>query len=103
MAQKYTAEETLEYLLRSSDEEENAASDEAVDDPSEEEDSTEVEPDLESEEEDLDEEGPVTVTSRNGEILWSSSPLPQTLGRARAEEVLRKTPRPTRTEPTLHT
>lgn len=78
IAQRYTPEETLEYLLRLSDEEENAAPDEAVDDTSEEEDCTEFEPDLESEEEDLDEEAPVTFTSRNREILWSSSPPPQT-------------------------
>lgn len=96
IAQRYTPEETLEYLLRLSDEEENAAPDEAVDDTSEEEDCTEFEPDLESEEEDLDEEAPVTFTSRNREILWSSSPPPQTQGRARAEEVLRQTPGPTR-------
>ncbi len=96
MARKYSAEETLEYLLRSSEEEENDAPDEAVDDISEEEDCTEAEPDLESEEENSNEEGPVTYTSRNGEILWCSSPPPQTQGRARAEEVLRNTPGPTR-------
>lgn len=96
MARRYSAEETLEYLLRSSEEEENDAPDEAVDDISEEEDCTEAEPDLESEEENSNEEGPVTYTSRNGEILWCSSPPPQTQGRARAEEVLRNTPGPTR-------
>ncbi len=66
MARRYSAEETLEYLLRSSEEEENDAPDEAVDDISEEEDCTEAEPDLESEEENSNEEGPVTYTSRNG-------------------------------------
>ncbi len=87
MARWYSAEETLEYLLRSSEEEENDAPDEAVDDISEEEDCTEAEPDLESEEENSNEEGPVTYTSRNGEILWCSSPPPQTQGRARAEDI----------------
>ncbi|KAI2647909.1 PiggyBac transposable element-derived protein 4 [Labeo rohita] len=93
MTRRYSAEETLEYLLRSSDEDNDAPDDEAVDDTSEEEDCTEAEPDLES---DSDEEGPVTYRSKNSKILWSPSPPPQTQGRARAEEVLRNTPGPTR-------
>lgn len=96
MARKYTAEESLEYLIRSSDEE-NASSDEPVDDTSGEEDYVEIEPDLDSEEEDLNEEQPVTFTSRNEEVQWSSFPPAHiSQGRARAEEVLRQTPGPTR-------
>lgn len=73
-----------------------ALPDDPVDDTSEEEDFTETDPDFKSKEEDSDEEGPATYTSRNGEILWSSSPPLQTQGRARAEQVLRRTPGPTR-------
>ncbi|KAK2907368.1 hypothetical protein Q8A67_006353 [Cirrhinus molitorella] len=57
-AERFTAQETLEYLLQSSEEEENAAPDDPVDDTSEEEDFTEADTDFESEEEDSDEEGP---------------------------------------------
>lgn len=62
MAQRYTAVETLEFLLRTSEEEDNAASDEIEGDTSEEEDLTEAEPHMDSEEEDTEEEGPVTYT-----------------------------------------
>lgn len=96
MAQRYTAVETLEFLLRTSEEEDNAASDEIEGDTSEEEDLTEAEPHMDSEEEDTEEEGPVTYTSKNGEILWQSSPPLQKQGRARAEEIRRNTAGPTR-------
>lgn len=97
MAQRrFTAQETLEYLLQSSEEEENAVPKNPADDTSEEEDFTEAAPDFESEEEESDEEGLVTYTSRNGEILWSSSPPLQTQERARAQKVPRHTPGPTR-------
>ncbi|XDV16626.1 hypothetical protein PO909_016257 [Leuciscus waleckii] len=41
-------------------------------------------------------EGPETYRSKNGEILWSSIPPPQTQGRARAEEIRRNSPGPSR-------
>ncbi|KAK7130496.1 hypothetical protein R3I93_019984 [Phoxinus phoxinus] len=81
MAKRYSAEETLVYLLQSSDDEE-------TDTVSEEEALTEADPnesggDMDEEtEEDLEErEGHETFPSKNREILWSSIPLPQTTGR----------------------
>lgn len=62
MAQIFTAQETLKYLLQSSEDEENAALDDSVDDTTEGEDFTEADPDLKSKEEDSDEEGPATYT-----------------------------------------
>lgn len=100
MARRYTAQETLEYLLQASDNEEFSI----PDDTSDIEEDLEAEPDFQMtedqpSEEDSGEEGPEgdpSFLSKNGEILWSSSPPPQTPGRARGEEIMRKTPGPTR-------
>lgn len=101
MSRRYTAQEALEHLLQSSENEESSE----PDDPSDaEEDFTEADPifeiteeqhSYEDSEEECHEEDP-NFLSKNGEILWSSSPPPQTPGRARAEEIIRKTPGPTR-------
>ncbi|XP_056102977.1 piggyBac transposable element-derived protein 4-like [Rhinichthys klamathensis goyatoka] len=73
--------------------------------PSGTEDDLEVDPDFQviedhqPSEDDSEEEGPrcdPSFTSKNGEIIWSSSPPLQTPGRARAEEIIRRTPGPTR-------
>ncbi|KAL1276358.1 hypothetical protein QQF64_035981 [Cirrhinus molitorella] len=101
MQRRYTAQEALEHLLQSSENEENSE----PDDPSDaEEDFTEDNPDFEITEEqysdeDSEEECPEEdpdFLSKNGEILWRSSPPPQTPGRVRAEEIIRKTPGPRR-------
>ncbi|KAK9977212.1 hypothetical protein ABG768_019033 [Culter alburnus] len=86
MAKRYTAQETLAYLLHSSDEEEGTEPDEQV---SEEEDFTEADPNFteDSEEDSEEREGPETYLSKNGEILWTSTPHTRTQRRARAEEV----------------
>lgn len=105
MSRRYTAQETLQFLLQASD---NEAFSEA-DDTSGTEDALEVDPDFqvtedqasedEPSEDDSEEEGPQgdpSFQSKNGEIIWSSSPPLQTPGRARAEEIIRKRPGPTR-------
>ncbi|XP_067234874.1 piggyBac transposable element-derived protein 4-like [Chanodichthys erythropterus] len=101
MARRYTAQETLDYLLHSSENEESREPDDTSD---AEEDCTEADPHFEiteeqNSDEDSEEESPEedpNFLSKNGEILWSLSPSPQTPGRARAEEIIRKTPGPTR-------
>ncbi|XDV25949.1 hypothetical protein PO909_029773 [Leuciscus waleckii] len=103
MSKRYTAEETLQFLLQASD---NEAFSEAGD-SSGTEDASEVDPDfqvtedqpLDDSEDDSEEEGhqgEPSFQSKNGEIIWSSSPPLQTAGRARAEEIITKTPGPTR-------
>lgn len=96
MAKRYSAQETLDYLLQSSDEEGTV---------SEEEDLTEADPNYmdedeeaeeESEEDSEEREGPETFLLKNREILWTSIPPPQTQGRAGAEEVRKIAPGPTR-------
>lgn len=91
MAKRYTAQETLAYLLHSSDEEEGTEPDEQV---SEEEDFTEADPNFTEDSEER--EDPETYLSKNGEILWTSIPHTRTQRRARAEEVRRNAPGPTR-------
>lgn len=92
---RYTAQETLAYLLHSSDEEEGTEPDEQV---SEEEDFTEADSNFteDSEEDSEEREGPETYLSKNGEILWTSTPHTRTQRRARAEEVRRNAPGLTR-------
>ncbi|CAM4608293.1 unnamed protein product [Leuciscus chuanchicus] len=101
MDNRYSLEQTLHFILDESDNEEhleNADPDNPDDFTTDTEDETEFQEDYqESEEEDYEEEGHADemYLSKNGNIVWYSTPPLQRPGRASASRIIKLTPGPT--------